>query len=171
MLAHHVCACPRKFTLGNFSSILWNRSKPLVVHLELPMHQDRYTVLAGKRVDPLHFRRVTFDAELLFGNHLRATLQVTFDLAGRLCEIGHLVGAKQESIAMSLDELITVLVAERLRLQAIGNAGMRRGPHRWAASWQQNRRRRANSALVREQHFVWTAAVAEVLVDVYDGLG
>jgi hypothetical protein len=135
------------------------------------MHQYRHVVFAGKRVDRLHFRRVAFDAELLFGNHLRAALQVTFDLAGRAREIGHVVRSKQKCIRMRPNEPIALLVAERLRLQAIRNAVMRRGADRRPASGQQKRRRRADRALVREQHFVWTAAVAEMLVDVYDALG
>ena len=72
---------------------------------------------------------------------------------------------------MCPNELITGLVAERCACRPLATPACVDGSHRWAASRQQNRRRRANSTLVREQHFVWTAAVAEVLVDVDDGLG
>ncbi len=124
----------------------------------------------SKRVDLLHLRRVALHAELLFGNHLPAALQVAFDLLCRALEIGHVVGAKEERVTMGPSELIALLVPERLCLQAIRNASMHRLTRRHAASRQQNRRRCADSALVRNQHFVRTAAVAEMLVDVYDRL-
>jgi len=51
------------------------------------------------------------------------------------------------------------LVPERLRLQSVRDAAMRRGARRVAARGQKNRRRRAERAL---------AAVAQMLMDVYD---
>ena len=54
--------------------------------------------------------------------------------------------------------------------EAIRQAAMRGGACRVPAGRQQNRPRRADSALVREQHVVGTAAVAEMLVDVYNRL-
>jgi hypothetical protein len=47
---------------------------------------------------------------------------------------------------------------------------MRRWAVRGTSSRQQNRRRRADRPLVREQDVVETAAVAEMLMDVYNGL-
>jgi hypothetical protein len=47
---------------------------------------------------------------------------------------------------------------------------MRGRARREAARSQENRRRRADRALVREQRIVGTAAVAEMLVDVYNRL-
>ena len=43
----------------------------VVVHLELPVHQDRHAVRLGEVVDPLHLGRVALDAELLLGNDNR----------------------------------------------------------------------------------------------------
>jgi hypothetical protein len=47
---------------------------------------------------------------------------------------------------------------------------MGRGARRGTASRQQDRRRRADGALVCEQHIVGTAAVAQMLMDVYNRL-
>src|SRR6185295_3299283 len=98
------------------------------------------------------------------------TLQVAFDLPRRTREIGDVVGAKQEGMTMRTSEPIARFVPHRLRLQAICDTAMRRWPGRRPAGRQQNRRRRADRALVREQHLVGTAAVAEMLVDVYNRL-
>src|SRR5207247_8401184 len=101
-------------------------------------------------------------------NHHGAALQPALDLPCCVREIGHVVRAEQERVAMRLRELIARLVPQRLRLQAVRDASMRGRTYREPASRQQNRRRRADRALVREQHLVRTAAVAEMLVDVYN---
>jgi hypothetical protein len=68
------------------------------------------------------------------------------------------------------NELIALLVSERLRLQAVRHASMRGWTRREPPCRQQNRGRRPHGALVREQHIVRPAAIAEMLVDVYDRL-
>ena len=153
--------------------LLEHRVEPLeavVVHLELPVHQDRHVVRAGERVDLLHLRRVALHAELLFGNHDGAPLQVALDLLCRILEIGHVVRAEPECATMAPHEPIACVVPQGLRLQAVRQSAMCRGAVRGTSSRQQNRRRRADRALVREQHVVGTAAVAEMLVDVYNRL-
>ena len=62
------------------------------------------------------------------------------------------------------------LVAQRFRLQAVRHASVRGRPCGRPPGGQQNRRRRANRTLVRDQHIVRTAAVAQVLVDIYNRL-
>ena len=96
-------------------------------------------------------------------NAYRFTLDAVNHAVRCAREIRHVVRAKQECSTMRPGELVTLLVAERLRLQAIRNATMRRRTRRWAPG--------ADRALMREQRFVWTAAVAEMLVDVDDRLG
>jgi len=71
---------------------------------------------------------------------------------------------------MGSGELIALLVTERLRLQTVRDAIMRRGTRRGATSGQQNRLRGTNSPLVHEQHVIGASAVAEMLVDVDDRL-
>ena len=72
---------------------------------------------------------------------------------------------------MGSAELRTRLIAERLHLQTVRNALMRRGTRRGTASGQKNRLRSANSLLVREQHVIGASAVAEMLVNIDDRLG
>src|SRR6185295_7836682 len=69
-----------------------------------------------------------------------------------------------------LHEPIACVVPQGLRLQAVRQSAMRRWAVRGTSSRQQNRRRRADRALVREQDVVGTAAIAEMLVDVYNRL-
>jgi hypothetical protein len=145
---------------------VWKRSK----RLELPVHEDRHVVRAGERVDLLHLRRVALHAEFLFGNHDGGALQVAPDLRGRILEIGHVVRAEPECAAMALHEPIARVVPQGLRLQAVRQSAMRRRAVRGTSSRQQNRRRRADRALVCEQDVVGTAAVAEMLVDIYNRL-
>ena len=71
---------------------------------------------------------------------------------------------------MAASELRARLVAQRLGLQSVRDALMGGGTRRRPAGRQQDRRRRADGALVREQHVVGPAAVAEMLVDVYNRL-
>jgi hypothetical protein len=71
---------------------------------------------------------------------------------------------------MALHEPIARVVPRGLRLQAVRQAAMRRWAVRGTSSRQQNRRHRADRALVGEQDAVGTAAVAEMLVDIYNRL-
>ena len=50
--------------------------EPVVVHLELPVHQHRHAIGLRELVDPLHLRSVAVDAKLLFGDDDGATLQI-----------------------------------------------------------------------------------------------
>ena len=85
-------------------------------------------------------------------------------------KIGHVVGANSERVTAGLGEPVAGLVAQRFRLQAVRHAPVRGRPRGRPPGGQQNRRRRANRTLVRDQHIVRTAAVAQVLVDIYNRL-
>ena len=68
-------------------------------------------------------------------------------------------------------ELVARLVAEALCLQAVGTPSCVEAVFTGPARGQQDRRRDAHRALVREQRVIGPAAVTDVLVDVDDRLG
>jgi hypothetical protein len=142
-----------------------------VVHAVLPVHQDRHVVRARQLVEPLHLGRVTVDAELLLTDHDAASFQVAFDLGEGVVEVRDVVGAGEVLAPVSSREHVARLVAERLCLQTVGQALVCGRTVGGPASRQQDRRRDAEHALVREEHVVGTAAVPEMLVDVDDWLG
>jgi hypothetical protein len=72
---------------------------------------------------------------------------------------------------MSPCKPVAGLVAFRLRLEPVGFPLVRGWRLHRAPRRQQDRRRRAERPLVRKQHRVGTAAVADVLVDVDDWVG
>src|SRR6185312_620462 len=67
-------------------------------------------------------------------------------------------------------ELPTWLVAETLRLQPVRYPVVRRRGPNAPPCRQQNRRRRAHRPLMCEQNSIRTPAVAQMLMDVDDGL-
>jgi hypothetical protein len=71
---------------------------------------------------------------------------------------------------MGLGEPTAEGVAEALSLQAVGKAVVRRGGVHRPAGGQQNRSRNAHGALVSKQNLIRTPRIAEMLVDIDDGL-
>ena len=158
---------------GHLWELLEHAMEPLeamVVHAELPVHQHRHAVRLGKPVDRLHLRGVAGNPEFLFRDHDGAARELPLDLLRRTVEVGHVVGPEAELAGMCLREVVAGVVAEGLRLQPVRDTVVGRGSRRRPAGGQQDGRGDAHRPLVRQQHGVGPAAVAEVLVDVYDGL-
>ncbi len=150
-----------------------HRVEPLeavVVHAELPVHQHRHAARRGQAVDRLHLRSVAGHAELLLRDDHGPARQLAGNLVGGAVEIGHVVGPEQELARMRRREGVTRIVAEGLRLQAVRSTVVRGWASRGASRRQEDGGRDPHRPLVGEQHVVWPAAVADVLVDVYDGL-
>ena len=145
--------------------------KPVVVHLELPVHQHRNVVGARDLVDTLHLRGVAFHPELLFGDDDGATLQIAFDLSNRARDIRDLVGAEAECFRMRLREAMAGFVTEGLRLQPVCHAGVSGGAIHSSAGRKKNGCRDAQGALMGQQDVIGAAAVSEVLMDVDDRIG
>jgi hypothetical protein len=106
----------------------------------------------------------------LFANDDGAAFQVALDLPRGIGEVGYVIRTKQERLTMGAHELIAGFVSQRVRLQPIRDTSMRRWPRSGPAGREQDGLRRAHGALVREQHVIWTTAVTQMLVDVYDRL-
>ena len=173
MFAHQVCAWPMKFTREYFSSMRWNRSKPEIEPLELPVHQHRDAALPGELVDALHLGGVARDAELLLGNHDARRAAGSRSISALRVRRGR--GPRWRRT----DTLRPCARANRQQAslpsawasRRIRRAMVRRGPGHRPARRQQDRGRGPHRALVREQDRVRPAGVVEVLVDVDDRIG
>ena len=169
MFAHHVCAWPEKRHARVFLEHLVEALEPEVVHLELPVHQDRHAVRLRDFVDSLHVRRVALDAELLFGD----------EDARRASNTARSLASRPRHRERRSRRTETISRASR----RTGGRLRSRAPAAWspfATPWcvdgvfdvasgrQQDGRRHSHRSLVRDQHVVRTPAVADVLMDVYD---
>ncbi len=143
----------------------------IVVHVELPVHQHRNPIVCGERIELLHLRRVALHTELLLGDDHGAALQIPFDLPRRALDIRHLVGAVAKCFRMGPRKAQACVIAERLRLQAVRHPRVRGGGVHRPAGGQENGRRHTHGQLMREQHVIGPAAVAEMLMDVDNRVG
>lgn len=143
----------------------------VIIHLELPMHQDGHAVGLGELVNLLHRGGVAFHAEFLFSDHDGAALEIFLDLGGGAIDVGHFVRCEGKFLRMRFGELVARFVAGAFRLKAVGDAVVGGLGVHGTARGEQDGLGDAHRALVLEQDIVGSIAVGDVLMDIDDGLG